>query len=33
MCEEGLTRGDKDINMVFENHATGIFVRDFVVIL
>ena len=24
---------DKDINMVFENHATGIFVRDFVVIL
>ena len=33
MCEEGLTRGDKDVNMVPENHVAGIFVRDLVVVL
>ena len=33
MCEKGLTRGDKDVSMVFENHVAGIFVRDLVVIL
>ena len=33
VCEEGLTRGDKDVNMVPENHVAGIFVRDLVVVL
>ena len=33
MCQKGLTRGDKDVSMVFENHVAGIFVRDLVVIL
>ena len=33
VCEEGLTRGDKDVNMVPENHVAGIFVRDLAVIL
>ena len=25
MCQKGLTRGDKDVRMVFENHVAGIF--------
>lgn len=33
MCQKGLTRGDKDVSMVFENHVAGIFVRDLAVIL
>ena len=33
MCPKGLTRGDKDVSMVFENHVAGIFVRDLAVIL
>ena len=32
MCAESFTRGDKDINMVFEDHVAGLFVRDVVVI-
>jgi len=33
MCQKGLTRGNKDVSMVFENHVAGIFVRDLAVIL
>lgn len=33
MREESFTRGDENVDMVFENHVARFFVRDLVVIL
>ena len=33
MCTKGRARGNEDVDVVFENHVAGIFVRDLAVIL